>query len=305
MSDLILHHFDSSPFAEKVRLIFGIKQLDWCSVQIPMVMPKPDLTALTGGYRKTPVLQIGADIYCDTQLIAREIDRRYPAPTLFPDGSEGLCMALAHWSDVNFFQAGAALSMGLNTEIPDAVLQDRKAFFNFMDFSTLAEQIPQFRGYFNAHLDQLEQMLSHQYAFLLGDTISWADVLAYFPVWMARGNLPHVAAELLEPLRQVQVWEQRLQSIGHGQAKAIAAADALAIARQTEITAQPHIDQNDPLKLSAQQAIRVISTDYGGVAVTGRLHSLTRREVVLCREDDRAGQVLVHFPRLGFNIEAV
>ena len=31
-------------------------------------MPKPNLTALTGGYRKTPVLQIGADIYCNSQF---------------------------------------------------------------------------------------------------------------------------------------------------------------------------------------------------------------------------------------------
>ena len=63
---IILHHYPMSPFAEKVRLIFGFKGLSWASVHIPNVMPKPDLIALTGGYRKTPVLQIGADIYCDT-----------------------------------------------------------------------------------------------------------------------------------------------------------------------------------------------------------------------------------------------
>ena len=70
MAELVLHHFDWSPYAEKVRVLLGIKGLAWRSVQIPMVMPKPDLTALTGGYRKTPVLQVGADIYCDTSLIA-------------------------------------------------------------------------------------------------------------------------------------------------------------------------------------------------------------------------------------------
>ncbi|MDH5175928.1 MAG: glutathione S-transferase N-terminal domain-containing protein, partial [Gammaproteobacteria bacterium] len=54
MSELILHHFDWSPYAEKVRVLLGIKGLAWRSVQIPMISPKPDLTALTGGYRKTP-----------------------------------------------------------------------------------------------------------------------------------------------------------------------------------------------------------------------------------------------------------
>ncbi|MEI6459953.1 MAG: glutathione S-transferase N-terminal domain-containing protein, partial [Pseudomonadota bacterium] len=97
MSDLILHHFDLSPFAEKVRLMLGLKQLSWRSVEIPMVMPKPDLVALTGGYRKTPVLQIGADVYCDTRLIARELERRYPSPSLFPHGGGALVEALSAW----------------------------------------------------------------------------------------------------------------------------------------------------------------------------------------------------------------
>jgi len=55
MSQLILHHYPTSPFAEKIRLIFGYKKLAWQSVIIPRIMPKPELTALTGGYRRTPV----------------------------------------------------------------------------------------------------------------------------------------------------------------------------------------------------------------------------------------------------------
>src|SRR6266851_3672405 len=74
MVDIILHHYDTSPYAEKIRVAFGIKGLAWSSVEIPRIMPKPDLMPLTGGYRKTPVLQIGADVYCDTQRILREID---------------------------------------------------------------------------------------------------------------------------------------------------------------------------------------------------------------------------------------
>ena len=80
MSQPILHHYPTSPFAEKIRLILGYKKLAWQSVIIPRIMPKPDLTALTGGYRRTPVMQIGADIYCDTALIADVLDNpRDPA----------------------------------------------------------------------------------------------------------------------------------------------------------------------------------------------------------------------------------
>ena len=71
MTDIILHHYDTSPYAEKVRTGLGLKGLAWASVELPQIMPKPNLTALTGGYRKTPVLQFGADIYCDSQLIMR------------------------------------------------------------------------------------------------------------------------------------------------------------------------------------------------------------------------------------------
>ena len=86
----ILHHFEASPFSEKIRVIFGFKRIAWQSVLIPRIMPKPDLVPLTGGYRRTPVMQIGADIFCDTQIITREIERRFPEPTLFPGGNGGV-----------------------------------------------------------------------------------------------------------------------------------------------------------------------------------------------------------------------
>ena len=88
MSELILHHYDMSPYAEKIRLALGLKGLPWRSVQTPMVLPKPDHIELTGGYRRVPVLQIGADIYCDTHLITRVLDRIQPEPPLSPPGRE-------------------------------------------------------------------------------------------------------------------------------------------------------------------------------------------------------------------------
>ena len=84
VADLILHHYDFSNYAEKVRLALGYKGLGWRSVIIPPIAPKPELMPLTGGYRRTPVLQIGADIFCDTRQILRELERRQPEPTLYP-----------------------------------------------------------------------------------------------------------------------------------------------------------------------------------------------------------------------------
>src|ERR1700742_1502756 len=99
MTDLILHHFASSPFSEKIRLILGYKHLAWRSVEVPMYLPKPDVVALTGGYRRTPFLQIGADIICDTALMARVIDRVAPEPPLYPAAHAGMANLVAQWAD--------------------------------------------------------------------------------------------------------------------------------------------------------------------------------------------------------------
>src|SRR5436189_4936519 len=126
MADLILHHYPTSPFSEKVRVAFGIKQLAWKSVVIPNIMPRPDLMPLTGGYRKTPVMQVGADIYCDTQLIMLEIERRCPKPALLPVGQEGEARAIAMWIDRNIFWAAVGVVMGaIGDQLPEAFKQDR------------------------------------------------------------------------------------------------------------------------------------------------------------------------------------
>ena len=45
------------PHFQKEWCLLGYKHQDYHMVEIPVIMPKPDLMALTGGYRKTPVLQ--------------------------------------------------------------------------------------------------------------------------------------------------------------------------------------------------------------------------------------------------------
>jgi glutathione S-transferase len=300
---IILHHFDSSPFAEKVRLALGLKSLDWFSVDIPMVMPKPMLTALTGGYRKTPVMQIGADIYCDTQCIAAALERRYPTPSLFPHNSRGVCLALSQWSDNAFFQPGAGLSMGTNTELPEDILQDRREFFNFLDFSTLEQQLPHLYSQFRAQLQLVETMLADGRGYVLGNTPSWADILAYFPIWMCRGNIAS-AASLLQSLPALLAWEERMQQIGHGRPTHMAPEQALAIARDTAIDATLEISAEAWPALEPQAAVTVTPQDYGAVPVSGELLRLTQDEVAIRREDELAGEVVVHFPRIGYSVEA-
>ena len=302
MTDLILHHFDLSPFAEKVRLMFGIKQLAWRSVDIPMVMPKPGLTALTGGYRKTPVLQIGADVYCDTRLIAVELERRHPLPTLFPNGSRGMSMALSAWSDRAFFEPGAGLSMALNKSgLPPAIIEDRKAFFNFMDFNTLESEIPHLTTQLRAHADWVDQQFGDGRAYVFGATPGLADIHAYFPVWMARGHIP-TAATIFSPYGRLKSWEERMQSIGHGVRLPMTVAASHDIARHAAPDGGGAIDAADPLQLQAGDRVTVAPDDYGRDEVTGELVTLSLHEVAVRRTDPAVGTVVVHFPRIGYRI---
>src|SRR5882672_7004284 len=126
--ELILHHYDFSNYAEKARLALGYKGLAWRSVIIPPVAPKPDLTPLTGGYRRTPVLQIGADIFCDTHLILRELERQKPSPTLYPQGLTATADMIAYWAEHQLFRPMSLYVSGTNMDLlPQNLQADRSA----------------------------------------------------------------------------------------------------------------------------------------------------------------------------------
>src|SRR6476660_5125942 len=123
---IILHHFDHSPFSEKIRLIFGLKKIAWTSVRISRIMPRPDLMPMTGGYRRTPVMQIGADIYCDTQCILRELERRCPEPSLYRGTDAGTANALTYWLDRSIFSPAVGIVFGGRAmELPPGFIEDR------------------------------------------------------------------------------------------------------------------------------------------------------------------------------------
>ena len=300
MHRLILHHFDASPYAEKARLLFGIKGLAWDSVQIPMVSPKPDLTALTGGYRKTPVLQVGADVYCDTSCIARELERRQPQPSLWPDGGAGLPLALAGWGD-RYFEPGAGLAMSLN-ELPDDLLKDRREFFTHMDFTSFGPRKAHLLAQVRAHAALVDDQLADGRAFLGGDRPGLVDATAWYPLWMARGYVA-VTPALVAGFDRLLAWEDRVRAIGYGTRREIAAADALAIARDATPAVPRGVDERDPLALAAGTRVAVTPDDYGKIPVEGELVAMDAHEVAVRRRTDALGEVVVHFPRIGYLVE--
>ena len=304
MTGLILHHHNPSPFAEKIRKIFGVKNLPWKSCQVSMVMPRPDMIALTGGYRKIPVLQIGADIYCDTFLIAQILDRLYPEPPLFASGLLSN-MAMQSWSDF-MFRPGACLSLYENAEnLPQEVSDDRADYFTFMEFENFEKDAPHFRSQFRAKAGQLEAQLADGRDYLLGKAPEWADLNAYANIYMAHGNIPS-AERMFEPYEKMHQWYERMSAIGVGDRSEISTQDALAIARDTEPKLDKlAIDRDDECGLTAGDKVAVAPDDYGIVPVAGELRHISDRQISIIRDDPQAGKVGVHFPREGFRIERV
>jgi glutathione S-transferase len=302
--DLILHHYPNSPFAEKIRLIMGFKGLHWCSVIIPSIMPKPDVTALTGGYRKTPILQIGADIYCDTALIADVIETRAPRPTLYPAGVAGASRILAQWADSTLFwtmipftmqPAGLAhMFAGVPPDAMKAFNDDRLVFRANMP----RMRPPEAQAAFALYLERLEETLGTQ-NFFFGSAPSIADFSIYHNLWFVLRGGP--VAKVLESFRALHSWRERMAAFGHGTFEKLESGAAISVALASDAAASLGAGM-DTHGIAPGERVIVAATDTGVDPVEGALYEATKDQISIAREDPRAGSVVVHFPRVGFEL---
>jgi glutathione S-transferase len=294
--EIILHHYDSSPFSEKVRLMLGIKGLKWRSVIQPVIMPKPDLIPLTGGYRRIPVMQIGADVYCDSQVIMAEIERRHPTPAVVT----GADWAVNLWADRLWFQASVAVIFAqMGDAVPKEFIADREKLSGRpFDVSAMKGAAPFMRAQWRAYAGWIEDGLEHD--FLGGKAPSLADVAAWMNVWWLSAAAPRIADELLAALPRTQAWRDRLRAIGHGERVEMTPAEALKAAHSTEPSDEGECAPGDPSGLKKGDAIVVQADDYGRDPVEGVLIHLGNDRVTLARECGELDVVHVHFPRAGY-----
>ena len=180
MTGIIFHNYPQSPVAEKVRAAFGIKRLVWSSVEIPRIPPKPKLTLLTGGYRRTPVMQIGAEIFCDSQCILRELERRFPEPSLFPAGDESLQWLHGRWADGPLFSLAVKLVLGsAGDALPADFAEDRGRLYLGPDWAERLRganaELPHLAAQMRSELHWIDQRLADGRGFISGDAPSLFD----------------------------------------------------------------------------------------------------------------------------------
>ncbi len=308
MTELILHHYPVSPFAEKVRAMLGFKGLAWGSVTIPMILPKPDLVALTGGYRRTPVLQVGADIYCDTALIARVLERVAPSPTLYPYGDSFAGAAMAHFADAVLFNISVPIGFQpdgmLKLFLPEATPEFLQAFGR--DRAAMREggtvrrgPLAECRANMAYLLPKIESQLAGR-PFLLGGSPSVCDFSLYhalWPVWKVPATRP-----MLEAFPKTAAFVGRIADFGHGRPEDLSSEQALEIARTSKAISQmkPQAVETDGIAIG--ESVEVMPVDYAFDPVRGELVQCSADEIAVRRTDPRAGTVVVHFPRFGYQI---
>jgi glutathione S-transferase len=297
MAEILLHHYDTSPFSEKVRVMLGLKGLAWRSVIQPSIMPKPELTPLTGGYRRAPVMQIGADIYCDTQVILAELEARHPQPRVIRPGD----WAVNLWADRLWFQASVAVIFAeMGDAVPKEFIADREKLSGRpFDVAAMKAAAPFMRTQWRAHAAWIEDGLEGG-DFLGGPTASLADVAAWMNVWWMSVAAPRIADELLGGFERTLAWRDRLRALGHGQRSEMTPADALKISHTTEPEADRGCDPADPSGLKRGDPVVVQADDYGRDPVEGVLVGLSRDRVTLARECGELDVIHVHFPRAGY-----
>jgi glutathione S-transferase len=309
VDQLILHHYATSPFSEKIRAILSFKDVPWTSVEIPDVMPKPDVIALTGGYRRTPILQIGAHIYCDTSLIAEVLERLAPSPAIYPPESAGLARFLAQWADTTLFwtvaaynfqpEGAAAILSHKSTEERRAFAVDRAAFRGGMARMAPGDATAALLVY----LRRFETMLIDGRVWLLGFSASIADFSVYHCLWFIRRAGP--LASIIDDFPYTAAWYERMRRLvqpPHADMTSEAALRHAGDESAEELEAEFYLDTHG-IPLGTQ--VTITPTDTGCDPVQGELVMALRDELAVRRFDERVGELVVHFPRIGYAMKKV
>jgi len=303
MSDIILFHYALSPFSEKIRAMLGYTGMSWESVTVREMPPRPELEQLAGGYRRIPVAQIGADIFCDSRTIADEIAGISGRANLALETCDREVQEFANRLDSEWFLACFGTALGKN------LIKKLLKTLSLLDFGRFMwdrikmgrksslEQISgkEANAVAREHLKGMEEMLNKD--FLFGDQPNIADFSAYHGLWFIQDV---AELDLIKNYPSVTAWMERIKAFGHGGKTEISAQRAIGIA--TAQKARPLATDNQDEGLIGQLA-SISPSDYGKDPVKGVLVANLAHSWILQRRVNGLRTVNVHFPKQGFTLE--
>lgn len=301
----ILYHYGMSPYAQKIRAMLGYAGVDWQSVTTEGAPPRPELAALAGGYRKIPVAQIGADVFCDSRTIAREIAALSGKSALSPDNVSDAGQQWIDQAEGRLFFACVIASMGLKFTIGalrsvslgglKAIMVDRREMAKTSTIQAPGKN--EAKAMAMEHIAQVEAQLGRDY--LLGAEPELADFAVYHPLWMV-----HVKGgkRFIRRFPKTVAWIERMTAFAAGNPREISADQALDTAKQH----QPRvIDEADKQHELIGKTVRVGPNDYAQDATEGELVGSTDATWIVARQHPQTGLVHVHFPKQGFDLVAL
>jgi glutathione S-transferase len=302
MQDLILYHYSMSPFAEKMRAMLGYTGIPWQSVTVREMPPRKVLTILAGGYRKIPVAQIGADVFCDTRIISDELARISGRPELSLDGQPQEILDFVRKADLEIFFACVMAASDKNmlkklvreTSLWNALLFLKDRIAMGKTSRVRAARGPKAKAVVLEHMAAMEQMLTGD--FLFSDQPTIADFSAYHGLWFVTelGEKPWI-----EGYPKVKDWLARMKAFGHGSHQKIKDNQGLDAAKSASPRPLSSVSEDG----LTDQRVTVAPDDYGRDPVAGKLVYADDRRIILARSHKRIGEVHVHFPRQGFTLE--
>ena len=308
MSLPIFHHYPQSPIAEKIRITFGIMGMEWQSVQIPRIPPKPLLMPLTGGYRRTPVLQLGADIFCDSQAIAWQLGLQNSNAPAYQLSNRSLELILGSFGEAILFSLSVRVvlttSMG---KAPEEFIKDRGSLY-FEPGWTVEEMknsLPSILLQLQAAFDLINHHLLENGPFINGDIPSYSDAVVQHCVWFLCGRWEG-GIDFIKPFDAVCKQREAIASLGHGISHDISAEQALETATKNIPNAPMGINCKFTGGLRRGQRVKIRPNGRtSDPDVIGALRYLDETVIIIDYEHEETGQVAIHFPVLGYQISAL
>jgi glutathione S-transferase len=269
---------------------------------VPAQPPRPFLDVFLSGYRRIPVLQIGAHFYCDSALafdaLAEVSDRLKPAGHLSRTNE----LLRRHAEDRIFFAVIAAASpvsvlrllaqdlglFGLFRFLKDRSDMMKGSTVEKLSQRAAARLVKDFVG-------QVNGLLKHD-RFLGGAHAGYLDLCCYHPLWMA-SVINRETLSALPPL--VQAWMQRIAALGHGSSVLVS---------QRQIYDRVSGDQFQDFvrevsgPFAQNSLVSVRPTDYARDSTEGHLVFMDEHQCVITRNLPSGNAVFLHFPIIGFEV---
>ena len=289
-------------------MALSISGARWKSVEIPRLPPKPLVVPITGGYRCTPVLQIGADVYCDSQNIAHAIDQSGAPHPLFPNQTYGMAMMISNWAETTLFNLSVrvVLTHALG-RVPDEFIHDRGSLYfepNWTE-ATLRAALPSVMHELRASLGFVEAHLSATDGiYLHGHKPCYGDAAIGYICWFLRGRWDAGGA-LLANYPALCALEAALDRLGDGQPQDFDAEAALAIANAaTPQSPTGIIDGVSSLTIGQRVMIRP-KGETSDPDVVGKLRYFDGMRISIDHSHEQVGDIAVHFPVIGYVVTPI